>query len=588
MRKNIIRAIILVVSFGFMVSCSDFLDPMLDGSMTEEEVFENRAYFNGLLNTVYNTVSTQYDVALESATDNAVTNNIGSDYYQLGNGYLYPRWNPLDSWTSSYLQIRRLNQFFEKLVLDPNKPGFITPVRFVPLRTVQDSINNVNTFYRIVGETYFLRAYFQFQLLQAFGGEGTNGQMLGVPIVTGILGVNDNLNFARNTYMECVQQIVNDCDSAIKYLPLEYRGANVAIGQALNGRANGIAAMALKARTLLYAASPAYNKTNNPQLWENAAIAAGNAIKAIGGLLNLATVNNYHFVQLNNGTFQIRDIFFRGAVQANNRTFEIQNYPPGMYGSGLINPSQNYVNAFPDRNGYPIEESTLYDPNNPYANRDPRLQMYVALNGTRMGPGNYYTIETFTGGADAYSPVKNTTRTGYYLKKLLRPDVVSNRPGNLAGTARANVILGTPELYLNFAEAAFEAWGPTGDPKALGFNAQQVIARILLRHGAGNAYMNTVAVNDIAKFRKLVRNERRLELSFEGHYFWDLRRWTQNMEVSALNQVVYGAQITKDAAGGLEYNLNVPLEQRKFSTPFMPISADELYKAGNLIQNQGW
>ncbi len=599
MKYNRNWIMILLGVLGMTVSCSDFLDPMLDGSLTEDQVFQNAAYFSGVLNTVYNNIPTQYDKKLDCATDNAVINIIGNNYYRMANNNLKRNFNPTDNWGSSYSQIRRINQFLDRMVLDYDNPHFLTPVRFVPLHTRNDSIDNINTFYRMLGEAYFLRAYFQFGLLRAFGGEGVNGQMLGFPIVTRVLNFGEDLNLARNNYMECVRQIVNDCDSAAKYLPLEYKGTNAVLGQTMNGRANGIAALALKARTLLYAASPAYNQTGDIELWEEdtiaagetgdiqllweeAAIAAGDAINAIGGLQNLAPYENYHFTQLNNKAFHIRDIFFRGNVQSGNRAYEDRNYPPGMFGSGEVNPSQNYVDAFPDRNGYPISESTLYNKDNPYAERDPRLNLYVAVNDSRLGPGNYYTLQTFEGGRDAPNPSRKNSRTGYYLKKLLRPGTVQLIRGNLRSTARAAIHLGAPELYLNFAEAAFEAWGPTGDPKAYGYTAQTVLARVLLRHGAGNQYLNTVAVNDNNKFRELVRNERRLELSFKGHYFWDLRRWSAGNDVSALNTQVYGARITRDGSGAYQYDLNVPLENRVFHTQYMPI------KASNFVQNKGW
>ena len=588
MKYNRNWIMILLGTLAMTVSCSDFLDPMLDGSLTEDQVFQNAAYFNGVLNTVYSNVPTQYDKKLDGATDNAVINITGNNYYRLANQNLSPNFNPTDNWTSNFLQIRRINQFLERMVLDHDNPDFLTPVRFRPLHTRNDSIDNINTFYRMLGEAYFLRAFFQFELLRAFGGEGVNGQMLGYPIVTRVLKVDEDLNLARNTYMESVRQIVNDCDSAAKYLPLEYKGTNAVLGQTMNGRANGIAALALKARTLLYAASPAYNQAGDIQLWEEAAIAAGDAIRAIGGLQNLAPYENYHFTQLNNQAFQIRDIFFRGNVQGGNRAYENRNYPPGMFGSGEVNPSQNYVNAFPDRNGFPISESTLYNADNPYAERDPRLDLYVAVNESRLGPGNYYTVQTYEGGRDAPNPSRQNSRTGYYLKKLLRPGTVQLITTDLRSTARAAIHLGAPELYLNFAEAAFEAWGPTGDPQAYGYTAQTVLARVLQRYGAGNQYLNTVAVNDPAKFRKLVRNERRLELSFEGHYFWDVRRWAAGNDVSGLNTQVYGVRITRDGSGAYQYELNVPLERREFSTQYMPISYQELYKTSNLVQNKGW
>jgi len=579
--------LILVLAIGF--GCSDYLDPSLDGSLTEEQVFTNEAYFNGVLNTVYNSLPDVYDYMLDCATDNAVINDYGSDYYKMGTGALRPNMNPESNWTNGYLQIRRINQFLEKMVLDTTgtKP-FLTPVRFVRLGTEADSIDNINTFYRMLGEAYCLRAYYEADLLRRYGAKATTGEFLGVPIVTGVLTVDDNLNLPRNTYQECVEQISSDCDSAIKYLPVEYTGNNAVLGATMNGRATGIAAMALKARVLLYAASPGFNPSNDQAKWEAAAIAAGDALAAIGGLKDLPSIDDYYFNKLNNKAYNIRDIFLRGNVQGGNRGLENTNYPPSMYGNGRVNPSQNYVDAFPDAAGYPISESSTYDNNNPFVNRDPRLDKFVAINGTAMGPSGYHTLETYEGGVDAYNPSTNTSRSGYYLKKLLKYGNVSLIPGQVTGTSRAAVHLGSPELYLNFAEAAFEAWGPTGDPQGYGFNAVSIITRIHKRYGAGNEYMNTVAVNDEDLFRSLIRNERRLELSFEGHYFWDIRRWEGAENMSGINVPVKGLKIAKDDAGNYTYNMDVNLENRLFNSIYMPLPYDELYNAPALVQNKGW
>jgi len=577
----------LLVTTGF--GCSKYLDPSLDGSLTEEQVFTNDAYFNGVLNTVYNSLPNVYDYQLDCATDNAVINDYSSDYYKMGTGALRPNMNPEENWVNAYRQIRRINLFLKKMVLDTTgtKP-FLTPVRFVKLGTVADSIDNINTFYRMLGEAYFLRSYYEADLLRRYGGKAEDGKFLGVPIVADILYVEDNLNLPRNTYLDCVNQISNDCDSAIKYLPLEFTGTNAVLGATMNGRANGIAARALKVRTLLYAASPEFNPENDKTLWGKAAIAAGDALKAIGGLKDLPTIDNYYFNQLNNKAYNIRDIFLRGNVQTGNSAMEKDNYPPSMYGSGRVNPSQNFVDAFPDKSGYPISVSTLYKSNDPYVNRDPRLNLFIAINNTTMGSSNYHKIETFFGGVDAYNPSNNTSRSGYYLKKLLKYGSVSLIPGQLTGTARAAIHLGSPELYLNFAEAAFEAWGAKADPKAYGFTSATVIERIHKRYGTGNDFMNNVAVNDENLFRKLVRNERRIELSFEGHYFWDVRRWEQSEDLSRINVTVYGVKITKDLTGNFSYDTSVQLGKRLFNSIYMPLPYNELFKAPALVQNKGW
>jgi len=586
--RKLKNLIVILVAWAGMSGCSDFFDPMIDNTISEEEAFANHAYFSGLLNEVYISLPNQYDINMDCATDNAVFNAYNNNYLKASSGMLSPLMNPFDNWVSCYRNIRRINQFLDKMVLDPSKP-YLTPVRFTKLGTPEDSLNNINTFYRLLGEAYFLRAYQEFLLLQAQGGKGAqSGQLLGFPIVVKTLTVEDDLDLPRNTYEECVIQIVADCDTAIKYLPLQYIGNNPVLGEAMNGRASGITAMALKARTLLYAASPAFNPDGDKAKWEAAAKAAGEAIVALGGLTNLSNPTQYYFTQLNNGAFQNKDQFLRAAILNNNRAYENANYPPSMYGNGRVNPSQNYVDAFPDADGYPISESALYDPTNPYENRDPRLNLYVAVNGSKMGPNGYHTIETYEGGIDAFNPSKNTTRSGYYLKKLLRPDNVRLIPGELSSTSRATIYLGAPELYLNFAEAAFEAWGPTSDPEGYGFTAAQAIAKIHQRYGAKNVYLNNVAVNDEAKFRELVRNERRLELSFEGHYYWDLRRWIANDEdLSSLNVDVHGVRITKDEAGNLSYE-NILLEKKKFKSPYTPLGYDLIYSSPKLEQNKGW
>lgn len=292
-----IRIITLSFTIMFLVAffsaCSGFLDPLNDGTLTEEQIFDNAAYFTGPLMDVYNAIDTQYNINLENMTDNSVDNDFIGDYYRCAVGGLRPDSNPLDNWVNAYAQIRKVNQFLAKMVFTPGAK-LPTPVRFYVINTPQDSIDNVREFYRLLGEAYFMRAYWQSTVLKHFAGVALNGEILGVPIVGDkILEVKDKMNLPRAPYTECVKAIVNDCDSAIKYLPVEYKGTDRVIGESMNGRAAGISAMALKARVLLYAASPAYNPNNDLTLWEKAAVAAGDAIKAVGGALNLSALPDY-------------------------------------------------------------------------------------------------------------------------------------------------------------------------------------------------------------------------------------------------------------------------------------------------------
>ncbi|MDR1668242.1 MAG: RagB/SusD family nutrient uptake outer membrane protein [Bacteroidales bacterium] len=582
---------------GMLGACSDFLEPRPDNTMTEEEVFANAAYFCGPLMDAYSALPEYFDIAMESMTDNAVNNPLSGNYYLCSVGALRPNHNPLDNWVSGYQQIRRLNQFLSKMTLDTTAV-VPTPVRFYVIKTPQDSIDNVREFYRLLGEAYFVRAYWKWELLQNFGGVSADGTTaLGVPDVGDrVLEVTDDLNLPRASYAESVQSIVNDCDSAIQLLPVEYKGSTDRVtGTTMNGRASGIAAMALKARVLLYAASPAFNPSGDITLWEKAAIAAGTAIKAVsGGFQDLAAYEAYFFNQLQNKVWNDngRDLFFRAHITSGNRNYENNNYPQSMYGSATNSPSQNYVDAFTDNTGYPIGESgAVYDETNPYANRDPRLALYVGYNGSQMGPGNYHTIASYKGGEDAYMPLKKTARTSYYLKKLLRPGTVRLVPGEEVGTARAYIILGKPELYLNFAEAANEAWGVTADPQGFGFTAATVLKRIHKKYWGnanGDKYLDNVIGNDANLFRAYIRNERRIELAFEGHYYFDLRRWIADKNTASLNTNVYGMEITKNDDGSFTYNPQLLLEKRYFASPFQPIPYMEIYNSPALVQNYGW
>jgi len=589
MRYNIKQIFVLIMFITFTTACAEMLDPKFDNMLSEEQIEGTSQNFLGPVLRAYSQIDNQFPVDMDKLTDNAVDNSFTGVWSICGNGGFRPDNNPLENIKQCYEVIRSLNAFIPKLII--NEGATIpTPVRFYALITPQDSIDNIRVINRSKGEAYFLRAYWRNELLRNYAGRIQDGKtVLGYPIIgDSVLNSSDDLNIPRGSYDDCVAEIVNDCDSAIKYLPLQYKGTDRVTGQTFNDRASGIAAMALKARVLLYAASPAFNPTDDQTKWVVAARYAGEAIKAIGGTsVKLANYDDYYFKKLNNGVFQIPDIIFRANVLGNNSTLERNNYPLGMYGNASIGVSQNFVDAFPDQNGYPITESPIYNESDPYINRDPRLDMYVAYNGTKLGPKDYYTLNTYTGGADAYFPLKNTSRTNYYLKKLIRTDVVDFRPSSKVNTARARIILGLPELYLNYCEAAARAWGVKNDPEMFGFSAYDVLLKIQARYKGKPNFLNEVIGTDVEKFIKYVLNERRLELSFEGHYFYDLRRNIPNNNVLSLNVEVYGIEIDKISNSSFTYQKRY-LETRDFQSLYMPIPYDEIANAKAIEQNYGW
>ena len=590
------------------LSCSNFLEHIWDNQLDDEYIFSNLNTFTAPLMTAYFAIPNTFNIEMDILTDNAVHRQVGNTYNLNATGGMqgesFPA--PMNIWKASYQNIRRVNQFLEHMVPQVDGNGELhPPITFF----LAQPESEMPKFWRLYGEAYFVRAYYLSELFRTFAGKSYDGELLGVPLVGDLVLVGgDDMNIPRAPFFDCVQAIVNDCDSAIKHLPAEYKGSDIVVGAAMNGRASGIAAMALKARILLYAASPAFNPVSDAlyeQRWREAVEAAAEAINAVGGLVDLVNTpptgalddigDDYYFGQLqvmaynDNG----RDLFFRGAIQAANNAFESQNYSGGMNGTANINPTQNFVDAFPDKDGYPIDHpGATYDPQNPYANRDPRLALFVAYNGSLMGPNDYYTINTVEGELDAYDPLTNTSRTGYYLRKLLRPKRVTRQQGattNLS-TDRARIILGKPELYLGFAEAANEVYGVNVNPPGYDFSAKDVMLKILEKHNCGTKYLNEVIGNDKDEFRKYVRNCRRLDLSFEGHYYFDLRRWLPDANPEALRCDLYRVIITApegNSGTNLHYEYEL-LEQRAFTSPWTPIPYAELFTASAIKNNMGY
>jgi hypothetical protein len=233
-------------------------------------------------------------------------------------------------------------------------------------------------------------------------------------------------------------------------------------------------------------------------------------------------------------------------------------------------------------NGYPITDvaASGYDATNPYTGRDPRLGKYIIYNGsTGIGP-NGVSINTSVNGTNADALNRETgksTRTGYYMKKHLiqaaNPDPSSTNNQN-----HYKVYIRYTELFLGFAEAANEAWGP--EDASMGFSAYDVVKAIRARAGitGGDAYLESIK-NDKNKMRELIRNERRLELCFEGHRFWDLRRWEAPITESAKGMRIEGATFTP-----------INVEERSFADYmyYGPIPQSEILKFSNLEQNKGW
>lgn len=571
------KALTIIILVLGVSGCSSFLEDEIQYTQ-EDEVITSGIRSRGLIDDIYTDYSFRYftDFSVEYLTDNAVLN---SQETNLASGYWDPTSNPYNYvWQQSYNNIRQIYQYIE-LVHDTGLP-------FQPAEETAD-LNDI-VISRYYGEAHFLKAWAEWELLKIFGGPDENGNMLGFPIIKRIWENEAYTSAVRNTYDECVTQIMEDLDVAIENLPLKYSGnenSNPGTSDLETGRASGLAAYALKAKVALFAASPAFNPTNDLSKWELAASLANEVIEKNGGLKTLQT---YNFARENNP-----DHIWRMRNSRNNNTLENRLYPPTLYGQGEVNPSQNLIDAFPDSNGYPIDHaSSTYNADSPYTSRDSRFYKFIFYNGdqcfTSAVCSDYSPIETFQGGLDNFGGFipNEGTRTGYYLKKYLNK--LNFDPSEIDATTtlpKVYVQLGLTDIYLSYAEALNEFSGPNTAPAGFNFSAKDVLTMVRKRAGINSdAYLDNVSYIQ-SDFRDLLKNERRIELCFTGERFHDLRRWKDITDIENLK----GVSITKDENDMFSYN-TIEVERRSYEAKnyYLPLPYSELQLNTNLKQNQGW
>ncbi|TDH23465.1 RagB/SusD family nutrient uptake outer membrane protein [Segetibacter sp. 3557_3] len=589
MGKNLLVLLIVALAFG---GCRKNLVPLDDNHRTLEDIYADAGYAEGILMNAYTRLPTNTYTFTEVATDDAVTNNKFSPLLNMALGSWSAASNPVDQWNNSYTAIMYLNLFLRE----------VDSVNWAPM-----SNKDVRRLFsdRLKGEVYGLRALFMFHLLQSHAGYSTSGELLGVPIITEALEPGSDFKRPRNTFDQCMQQIYADLAESEKYLPLDYlfqditnpsqlpaKYAGVAtgdynrvFGRFARQRMSGRIVKAIRAKAALLAASPAFNPQSLQSKWEAAANFAGEVLTLNGGVNGMDpqgglfyTSTNINALNLNPSSgspVEQREMLWRGNI-VNTSNLEVDNYPPTLFGNGRVNPTQNLVDAFPMANGYPITNpASGYVATNPYNNRDPRLRNYIVVNGTTMRSTTIFT-KSDNPTNDAVDVLPTSTRTGYYMRKLLNESVNAN-PTSISNQRHYPVHIRYTEIYLIYAEAANEAWGPTGTGTH-GFSARDVIAAIRRRATITQPdnYLATIGTKE--EMRSLIRNERRLELSFEGFRFWDLRRWKEN-----LNDPARGVLINNNV-----YNIRT-VESRQYTNDmyYGPIPLTEALKA-NLQQNKGW
>ncbi len=583
------KLLIFIASTLILSGCDDLFEPAIENQQGIEQMYDDPEYARGILHNVYSLIPGYYNNS-EYATDDAVTNQTSNTFLQMATGaWTNSSYNPLSQWTNSYNAIQYINLFIENVA---------------KVHWSDDEEMNSLFARRLEGEAYGLRGMFYYYLLRSHAGFGTDGVLYGVPLILNYQTAESDFNIARAPFQSCVEQIDKDLTRAQELLPYEYEDVegvvpenfqeltsdvskyNNVMGAKARLLFNGLIARAFRVRTYLMAASPLYQDASNAIAWADAADAAAEVLDYKGGVSGLASdgIEYYSSTIVNSAQdgANPNEILWRENRSSGDNTQESQNFPPSLYGTGYMNPSQNLVDAFPMANGYPIsmKDKSGYDENNPYANRDPRFSKYIIYNGSNISEKGV-TINITSSNADGINVTENrSTRTGYYMKKRLRMDVNCD-PAATSKQPHYNPRIRYTEMYLSYAEAANEAWGPTGKGTHT-YSAYDIIKKIRERAGLGlngsDPYLEECS-QSTDKMRELIQNERRLELCFEGFRFWDVRRWKLD-----LNEPVYGLQWN-----GNSYE-KIKVEDRSYEDYmyYSPIPNSEVLKYDNLVQNKGW
>jgi hypothetical protein len=570
----------------FLQACTDNYESLPVDRFTEEFVFSTTdstgKQARQFLNMIYEQLPNRHNGVggdyLDAATDNALSIAIDDepDVYRLLLGrYTASNRVPSDmKWGDYYKAIRMVNILIKNIDVVPFNMYYTNALG-------ERKRLNIS----MKAEARFLRAYFYFELLERYGG---------VPLIGDkIFGLEDDLEIPRNSFADCVDYIVTELDAikdSLRSIPMESpeEFAHVATREA---------AMALKVRVLLYAASPLFNGNTleegnelvgypsyNHERWKIAADAARSFIDNYGkngnNVFGLASDFQKIFTTWYGGE-NPEIIFFRNTGE--NTSVETANGPLGFsgprLGNGRTNPSQNLVNAFLMKDGHLRGESPKYpyNPQKPYDNRDPRLDYTVLHNGS-----NWFGTQLKTHQGGVHNPVSTGqySRTSYYLRKFLGNFEHATQYEN---TLHLWIMFRYAEILLNFAEAENEY---LESPSSEVYDA--IIAlrkRAGIEAGEDNLYGLKNGMTQ-SEMREVIRNERRIELAFEDHRYWDIRRW--RIAEDLFSEPVKGMQIV--------LSQGVPFYQETdlISAPFIerrylyPIPYSEVNKNDNMIQNPKW
>jgi hypothetical protein len=570
--KNLKYFIIFLV-LG-LTACDDFLDRAPSVNLDEEKVFTNFVNAQAFQADIYSGLTQRFNalgnyqpVPLASASDESESNAgyHGTKPFNMGT------YNGVDdNLDRNYSAIRKANLFLKNVDHIP-----------FPDNATKD---------QLLGEVYFLRAFYYNEILKRFGG---------MPILTedDLFVPGDDLMRPRDSYRDCFAFIMADIEKAISMLP-------VTLNTNEYGRATKGAAMALKARMLLYAASPLFSSktglwgidgaTDNwldkdgKAWWLKAAEAAkavidlkdenGNLVYELyqtGASDKADDYEKMFFKRREHGNKEV--IFYKheGPVGFTNDQINVWMPSGDFGGAGAVQPTQNFVDLFEMSNGKYIDEAgSNFDPKNPYLNRDPRFYKIILYNGSSW-QGTKLDLTT----TSAQFP-SGTFLTGYFVRKYVPEEVKKNT----STTSYHNwIYFRLAEMYLNYAEAMNEVEGPT----------QQVRDAVnTVRARSGVVPIPAELTADKKSMRQRIQRERAIELSFEEHRWWDARRWSTGEE-GELATAWFGGPMNRMVITKTDNGVNYS-EESYYTRIYQPnnnlyqIPLAEMYKNPLFVQNPGY
>lgn len=551
--KNIFLSALAVVALDSCSEQMDYKEFSIYDTAYMQKKFERAG---GFLSTIYADLDSDFGnysgAMLSSATDESVYSHSGNAVESFYNG----AWSPTNAnssiWTTCYHGIAYCNLFLDEF----------TGLEFKDYALDKNFKAEMYQYNNYQWEARFLRAYFYFLLVRQYGG---------VPLLTTNMTADEASVQPRATADEVFAFIDSECEAIKDSITKDYGDlGDLAMTPANNGRANNLAVLALRARAALYHASPLFNANNDRGLWQKAA-QLNKAVIDSCTARGMKLSNDYKGLFIGNTSWSdaaaVGEIIFGRRMPTENRNFETYNFPVGISGAGAGGgggncPTQNLVEAYEDG--------------------DKRFALTVACNGDSWPNANTVPLETFVGGLNG-QPLAYATPTGYYLKKYVTESV--QIAGNGANTCKhVWVTFRLAEFYLNYAEAMLNLSGD-GYKAETGFTMTPKYAIDLVRKRAGLAGIEDGL--SASQFKEKLEKERFVELAFEGHRFFDVRRWKEGDKYF---KTIYGLRITKNADGTFNEEKTV-VQNRQWDEKMnlFPIPQSEILKSGNvLVQNPGW